>query len=851
MVATIYLLKYAPVPWKFDAKSALIGAVIALVLAGLVYYFRKTLRQGWQQSILAPLAKLSLWLQASTEDSYRELVIKRAQSLVVPAQAAPLDAVFVEPTLLAPTPPPQAIADIETHQASQVLPLRQVLGQHSQLIILGAAGTGKTTLLAYLALACAHTAKDRAETQAPMGAVYGRLPLYVPLSAMNWDGPDDTTQTDDAQADNVQADDIQADDAQSDDAQAEKETKKQVPELGPVDRLIDAAVAVVGGNKSMMKILREYLEGQRAIVLVDGWAELSLQHHQLATAWISKVIETIPGNFWLVGAEPRGYAPLTEIGFVSLKLMTWSAEQVELFAKQWVQAYTPADSQEPTAVPRQLTAALRRAMRAGARPLELALRTFVHLSDEQTPAVRAALFEHVLNSMLRPDKEEERPWLLPACRAVLEQLALDLQQAERATVSREEIETAIESVLPPPEERPARADAHVFRALAGKRGLLYPTAAGRYTFTHPLWQAYLAAYRLLTSDPIDLIERLGDAHWAETLRFYAQIGNMGPLVASWLREPDDLFRTNMRTLSSWIEAAPANAAWRDQAMAVLARSFLQSKPPARIQQGLAESLAATGLKGVTYLFKQALRHPDAGLRKAAVMGLTMASTAGDSDLPTLEAALEDQDPGVREETVRGLVRLDTVAATRWLARIFMEEEESLSLVAAEALAQCGDEGAEFLREAVELEDTVARRAAVYGLAQIGARDLLTKLAREDEQWIVRSAATMALDEIEERENISGITPPPEIDQLSWLISWAATKGEGVGLGVAAQNMLRRALTEGDAPIRVAAARVLAQIGHPDDVESLRAALNGPDPDVANAALEALTEIGERYVLRIT
>jgi HEAT repeat protein len=183
-----------------------------------------------------------------------------------------------------------------------------------------------------------------------------------------------------------------------------------------------------------------------------------------------------------------------------------------------------------------------------------------------------------------------------------------------------------------------------------------------------------------------------------------------------------------------------------------------------------------------------------------------------------------------------------------LARIFLEGDESLSLVAAEALAQCGEEGADFLHEAVESEDIVARRAAVFGLARIGARDLLEKVAREDEQWIVRSAATMALDELEEQEKVPGVAPPLRIEQLPWLISWAAARGEGVGLGDAARQMLRRALNEGDAATRLAAAQVLAQAGRPDDVEPLRAALT--TPDIADTALEALAEIGERYALKI-
>jgi HEAT repeat protein len=254
------------------------------------------------------------------------------------------------------------------------------------------------------------------------------------------------------------------------------------------------------------------------------------------------------------------------------------------------------------------------------------------------------------------------------------------------------------------------------------------------------------------------------------------------------------------------------------------------------------------MPGITYLFKQALQHPDADVRRAAVVGLT--KTAGDSDLPAFEAALGDRDPGVCEAAVRGLAYLGTDAATRLLARLLVEGDETLSLVAAEALARCGAEGADLLHQSLELEDMMARRAGVFGLARIGARPLLEKAAREDDQWIVRSAAVAALEELEEQEKTYGVAPPLEIDQLPWLVSWAATQGEGVGLGEAARHMLRRALTEGDAQIRVLAARVLAQAGRPDDIESLRTALATTDRQVIDAVLEALAQISERYALSI-
>ena len=91
----------APAAWRFDFVSALIGAVVALVLAWLVYKSQETLRQRGE-AMVAPLIRLSDRLEASAEDRYRELVATHARSLFTPAHVASLDTVLVEPKLLFP-----------------------------------------------------------------------------------------------------------------------------------------------------------------------------------------------------------------------------------------------------------------------------------------------------------------------------------------------------------------------------------------------------------------------------------------------------------------------------------------------------------------------------------------------------------------------------------------------------------------------------------------------------------------------------------------------------------------------------------------------------------------------------
>jgi len=152
-----------------------------------------------------------------------------------------------------------------------------------------------------------------------------------------------------------------------------------------------------------------------------------------------------------------------------------------------------------------------------------------------------------------------------------------------------------------------------------------------------------------------------------------------------------------------------------------------------------------------------------------------------------------------------------------------------------------DEGYNMLRDAVEVENLLTRRAAVFGLARVPedwAMQILEKVAVDDEQWVVRGAAAEAA---ERRRNPPWRIPVPTQDpsQLPWLTAFAGKVGSGMAAGKAAMEMLRRALSSGSVEEQIAALETLGWLDATEFNLELNKALRSDQPFLRDAAFESL------------
>lgn len=820
--------------WEFDIYSALLGAGFTLLLIGLGYLLREPFLRGWQEVRGAALRTFGR-LTAGWEARYRERVIRWAQGAHALADMGPLEQYFVPMRLAPPLPLPDP--EQEVTPASQPLSPDDALQGHPRLLITGGPASGRSTLLAHLALTHART------EGAP-------VPLYLYLPALDWAPPPEG---------------------------------KKAPT--PLQRLVQGALQAVGAPAPAATPLRQALQAGGALILADGWDELDPPAQEQATSWLAEMADAFPGNIWVVAVGAQRYAPLANAGFVPLHLCPWDRPEMRDFLTR-----LPVPEHFPI---ERATEGLVQVLKRTNSLLDVALCARWLLENGTLPPKRRdplhQRLEQWANGLPNPSPGLEQAEPIDPL-DILRALALKLQEEGRSVCSRQEVEEFIRqrlfsalpspvipaedeetsAVEPPPEEgvplpeeseperppapHPKRVQAALasfLKAFLAPGGPLVACASDRYRFAHPLWQAMLTA-EALASSPDVLVAHLDDLSWLPVADFYAEIGRMEPVLRAWLSRPDDLWQTRLRTAARWAALAPPDVQWRNGVMALLGRFLLAPGLSDESRQRLAEALIWTGDPGVPLFLRHALRNPNPTVR--AIAARMMSILHEGADLSGMVKALEDPDETVRIAAVHALGEIGVPAAMEWLIHVLESGDETLQVEAARALAHQGEEGYRALREALGHDDFMVRRAAAYGLGEIDAiwaRELLEQTARDDAQWIVRSAATTVLSEQEQKAKPTPASPPPIPWDMGWLIAWAAEQGEGVGIGEAAFGPLLRALAEGPAPIRRAAAQTLGWVGRPEHVDALRRALNDPEPDVARMALRALEELSACYGVSVT
>jgi hypothetical protein len=367
------------------------------------------------------------------------------------------------------------------------LPADQALAGHDRVLLRGVAGSGKTTLVQWLAVSAA-----RQEFDDSMGHLADRIPFVLPLRTIIRQGD---------------------------------------PPL-PAG-FLTAIRSPLAGAQPPGWVDRVLAEG-RGLLLIDGIDEIDERERERVRHWLRDLLTAFPRNQLLVTSRPSAVADswLAADGFTELTLSPMSRHDVASFVRRWHDAAraTCDDAEDRDRLDyyqESLLAAVRTKPdlgRLATNPLMCGLICALHRDRRgYLPIGRKELYDAALSMLLvRRDRERdvevqltEEPQI-----QLLQKLAYWLIRNGQAEMDQADAIDLFDAALPAMPAVSAQGDAkRIFRHLLIRSGLLREPAEGAVDFVHRTFQDYLGAKAAVEERDFDLMVK--NAHhdqWEDVIR---------------------------------------------------------------------------------------------------------------------------------------------------------------------------------------------------------------------------------------------------------------------------------------------------------------------------------------------
>ena len=833
--------------FRFDFASFIIGFLFGMAflwLMGKVQPLFKQIRENMKEQREAAQVRRTSGL----EDNHRRITLRRAQGMHLAAPLFALDEILQEPRLLAPPVRVEpGLVGIQEDVISQTLPympgwpeiaavyqaptlsLTDAVAGGTNLVIVGAAGTGKTVALAHRASMAANL-KVRLEANAEMNAVpylYHVADLQLPHD----------------------------------------------PSKDPLNIVTNAA----GEHAPMFDLgrlpgfIQQTFKNGQALLLIDGYDELDLQGQQDVVDWFKALIQTYPKLKIVTTGSVDQLNGLVNLGFNPLAIAAWDLRRNTRFIQQWGELWSQTVAREAWAQtgPEQVDPMLLNSWltmdNTGLTPFELTLKVWgAYAGDSLGPRVLDAIATHVRR--VAPSGTPVAALELLAMQVVLtEQPIFDPRKA-RAWVKQYDIvedkpiesaDTVTESPdgkqVPMTESQKIRikksraSSAIPTYGLLSKMvesGLLISHPNDKMRFLHPVLNGYLAGQAIGDNEADTTL--LAQPDWngkTLSLRYLAARGDISTVAETMLKESDLPLHTQVFAVARWLRDAPKEAVWRAKVFASLMNILQAEGQPLALRGHAMAAFVVSGDAGAAKLFRQLL-----GSRSFDLLPLAALGSGALKDVKAVEALeeiLQAPVSSVRRAACLALVAIGTEKSLESVARALLQGDEDLRRAAAEAMANDPTEGHAMLKEGATLADIMLRRAVVHGLAHVKqpwAIEILRKMQVEDDQWAVRNLASQYLEQLAIIDpRVPRKLPTPS--ESAWLIEFAGKQGVGIPRGGPATDVLLTAFKMGETEQRLAALPYLKRVANEGIIGALYNAMYGEDLEVREAAFYAVEEIG--------
>ncbi|MEU0399191.1 NACHT domain-containing protein [Streptomyces sp. NPDC006197] len=356
----------------------------------------------------------------------------------------------------------------------------QILARHDKVLLRGTAGSGKTTLIQWLAVSAAHG--DLADD---MAYLHGRIPFVLPLRSLTRHG-------------------------------------ERLPAPDRFLSAVDCPLSPPDGWADRV------LAAGRGLVLVDGIDEIPEAERDRARRWLRDLLDSYDGNRWLVTSRPTAVRDdwLAPDGFAELTLAPMSSTEVATFVRRWHRAAGPeaAPYEQPLLDALRTTADV---AQLATNPLMCGLICALHHGRRGfLPRGRKALYDAALSMLLsRRDRERDMgtPYGIDLGETpqiqLIQRIAYWLTLNGRTTMDRAHAQDVVREAVPAITEAAGYDPGTVFTHLLHRSGLLREPTADTVDFVHRTFQDYLAAKALVDRWDIGvLVRHAADDQWEDVIR---------------------------------------------------------------------------------------------------------------------------------------------------------------------------------------------------------------------------------------------------------------------------------------------------------------------------------------------
>ena len=825
-------------PFYIDPLSFGIGFGIGILFWMLAGRMRPALKE-WREAQSVRNEEAQARRSTGIEDNHRRITLRRAQGMHLAAPLFALDEILLPPVLIAPPPRVEPGGLLLTEDiVTQTLPylpgwpelatiygapsltISKALSGGGNIVLVGMDGIGKTVALAHLATLASNRDPQLGHLSEIVPFLIHAADLSLPVN----DPKDILNPIIDAESEHV-----------------------SFMDLGRVAGFVQYS-----------------FKNGRAILLLDGFDELAQGGQQAITEFLQTLLMTYPLARVVTTALPEQIDGLLGLGFAPLALMGWEARRQTEFIRKWGEQWAHFISTEAWAqsghesIDPILLDAWLAFGNQNLTPLELTLKIWGGFAgDSLGPRVLDAISAHIRR--VAPADTPVAALETLAMQVVLSaQPVFDPRKARDWVKSFEPVEekpaegqTAAEGessrTSPPVQKKEAGTVQSPSSGLLGKlstSGLLLTHPNNRMRFLHPVLCGYLAGHALSAYNAEENL--LGQPNWGGKLlamRYLAAHGDAAHMVDALLKIEDHFLERPLLNAARWLREAPREAAWRGKIMAGLARVIQNETNPRGLRGQAMAAFAMCGDSGAAAFFRQSLQSTSFELIPLAALGSGAIQDAKAVEL--LSSTMSAPSISARRAACLALTAIGTPAALEAVARALLSGDDELRRAAAEALANDSKEGHAMLKDGATLTDILVRRAVVYGLGRVDepwARETLQRVQVEDDQWIVRNAAGEVLDSksLPADPRVPRPLSPPS--ETPWLIEFAGKQGVGISPGVAATDLLIKALRDGNAEERLAALAYLRRTPNEGVIKSIYEAVRSQDPELCEAAYQTLWEL---------